>query len=66
MREAARLQSFEDDFNFIGDRVSVAHQVGNAVPVWLAYALGVSVIDALTVRPHGGVASGQLRLMTNK
>lgn len=32
MREAARLQSFTDDFEFIGSRIDIAHQIGNAVP----------------------------------
>lgn len=32
MREAARLQSFTDDFVFVGSRNEIAGQIGNAVP----------------------------------
>jgi DNA (cytosine-5)-methyltransferase 1 len=47
MREAARLQGFPDDFIFLGGRVDVAHQVGNAVPPPLAMAIGGSLAKAL-------------------
>lgn len=40
VREAARLQGFDDDFEFIGNLNSMARQIGNAVPVDLAYAMG--------------------------
>ncbi len=46
MREAARLQGFPDDFVFLGNRVDVAHQVGNAVPPPLAAALGRALLQA--------------------
>lgn len=36
-REAARIQSFPDDFHFIGSKTSVCKQIGNAVPVKIAY-----------------------------
>jgi len=42
-REAMRLQTFPDGFEWHGSRISVARQVGNAVPPRLAHALAVSV-----------------------
>ena len=47
MREAARLQSFPDTFHFVGNKVEVAHQIGNAVPPKLAQALCDSISDFL-------------------
>ena len=39
-REAARLQCFPDNFEWKGSKIEVAKQIGNAVPVQLAYAIG--------------------------
>jgi DNA (cytosine-5)-methyltransferase 1 len=40
VREAARLQGFDDGFEFTGNLNSMARQIGNAVPVDLAFAMG--------------------------
>ena len=40
VREAARLQGFDDNFEFTGNLNSMARQIGNAVPVDLALAMG--------------------------
>jgi hypothetical protein len=38
-RELAGAMSFPKDYQFQGNREQVVKQIGNAVPVWLAYAL---------------------------
>jgi len=42
-REAARLQTFPDDFEFFGSKIEVARQIGNAVPPKLARAVAETV-----------------------
>lgn len=51
VREYARIQTFPDDWKFAGKMSSQYKQIGNAVPVNLAYAVGLSVIDALNNLP---------------
>lgn len=44
-REAARLQTFPDNHNFIGDRRRQCILVGNAVPPKLAEIIGKSILE---------------------
>lgn len=46
-REAALLQSFDKDFEFIGTQGNVYEMIGNAVPPQLAKALAESIIELL-------------------
>lgn len=47
VREYARIQTFPDDWQFSGSMGQKYKQIGNAVPVHLAEAVGRSLIDVL-------------------
>lgn len=44
LREGALLQTFPEDFCFVGSKVDIARQIGNAVPPVMAEVIGKSII----------------------
>lgn len=57
-REAARFQAFPDTFGFVGSKVEVAKQIGNAVPPLLAAAVAERMAALLSQRPRKETRSG--------
>ena len=55
-REAARLQSFPDSFRFLGTKIEIAKQIGNAVPPLLAAQIAKCVEMLLEMK------SGEIRV----
>lgn len=47
VREYARIQTFPDDWSFVGSLSSQYKQIGNAVPVNLALEIGYSIVKCL-------------------
>lgn len=61
MREAARLQSFPDNYRFLGSLSSRYKQIGNAVPSLLARSVGNQIQHGLSVDLFcgaGGLSEG--------
>jgi len=44
--EAALLQGFPPDYKWVGSKVEIARQIGNAVPIALGQALGATIAQA--------------------
>ena len=63
VREAARLQSFPDSFEFIGKETSRFNQIGNAVPPLLAYHIAGAVLDYLNRDTQNQDTSSPLQML---
>jgi DNA (cytosine-5)-methyltransferase 1 len=50
VREYARIQTFPDEWQFVGGIGSKYKQIGNAVPVNFAYHLGRAIVNALLTK----------------
>ncbi|MDH2430316.1 DNA cytosine methyltransferase [Sphaerisporangium sp. TRM90804] len=59
-REAARIQSFPDEFVFVGSKIEVARQIGNAVPPLLGEKLARFIYDLAFASEHSEVDSDSL------
>jgi DNA (cytosine-5)-methyltransferase 1 len=48
VRESARLQTFPDDYEFVGVRSETMRQIGNALPVVVAHVVGARIASVLS------------------
>jgi len=57
-REAARLQSFPDKYVFLGSKIAIAKQIGNAIPPLMSYAVISHLRDIFSIKTATDLFSG--------
>jgi DNA (cytosine-5)-methyltransferase 1 len=60
LRECARIQTFPDNFLFVGTRSQRAQLIGNAVPPLLAEQIARTLLKDLAAQPHCSTGRGAL------
>jgi DNA (cytosine-5)-methyltransferase 1 len=60
LRECARIQTFPDDFEFLGTHTNIATMIGNAVPPNFARAIAIAVKETLAKPVEGEGGDGYL------
>ena len=63
VREYARIQTFPDSWYFAGSVASQYRQIGNAVPVNLAFHIGIAIRNTLGEQPMGASTETLLELV---
>ncbi|HMN04120.1 MAG TPA: DNA cytosine methyltransferase [Flavobacteriales bacterium] len=66
VREAARLQSFPDHFEFMGNETQQFNQIGNAVPPLLAYQLAKAVKECYDLPSEDAKAVRKSKVKANR
>jgi DNA (cytosine-5)-methyltransferase 1 len=62
--EAARIQTFPDEFKFCGSKIEIARQIGNAVPPKLAEAVAIHLKALLAVKLRSAQSRKSIRNST--
>lgn len=66
IREAARLQTFPDDFRFDGPPSAAFRQIGNAVPPRLGFVIGCAIRESLKTPRDAGPSTREIAQVLSK
>lgn len=61
-RERARIQTFPDNFEFLGNYSSVRKQIGMAVPVQLSKIIFTAILNTLNGKPYAHIPANYSRI----